>query len=253
MRVIDLTYFDSYSKKTKNVADLLATFLSTAKNQEITYKLNVSAVYSSNIEGNTMSINSFMNSITRDSNYLKKKNEVEEIKDLSAAYDYARHLELNQASFLEAHQILSKTFLIKDKRGVYRTEKMGVFDDSGLIYFALEADKVPAAMNSFFSDIDTLLERELNEEEVFYHASLIHLKFVHIHPFWDGNGRAARLLEKWFLAQKLGNELWKLPSEKYYKENLKKYYNHINLGNDFYNLDYSKCEPFLLMLPQTLR
>ncbi|WP_220392957.1 Fic family protein [Chitinophaga lutea] len=33
---------------------------------------------------------------------------------------------------------------------------------------------------------------------------MIHLVFVKIHPRADGNGRSARLLEKWFLAVKLG-------------------------------------------------
>jgi Fic family protein len=33
---------------------------------------------------------------------------------------------------------------------------------------------------------------------------LIHLRLAQIHPFRDGNGRAARLIEKWFVAEKLG-------------------------------------------------
>jgi Fic family protein len=52
----------------------------------------------------------------------------------------------------------------------------------------------------------------LSAEEVFYFASFIHLRFVHIHPFRDGNGRAARLIEKWFIAEKLGKQFWKLPN-----------------------------------------
>ncbi len=38
-------------------------------------------------------------------------------------------------------------------------------------------------------DIDSLSKIELNPFEVFYYASLIHLVFVKIHPFQDGNGR----------------------------------------------------------------
>jgi hypothetical protein len=39
--------------------------------------------------------------------------------------------------------------------------------------------------------------KEIEEIEVFYFASLIYLRFAHIHPFRNGNGRAARLLDKW--------------------------------------------------------
>jgi Fic family protein len=75
---------------------------------------------------------------------------------------------------------------------------------------------------------------------------------VHIHPFSDGNGRAARLLEKWFLAEKLGVKFWAISSEKYYKENQKDYYKNINLGVNFYELNYDKCIDFLEMLPKTI-
>ena len=56
----------------------------------------------------------------------------------------------------------------------------------------------------------------LSIQEVFYYATFIHLVFVKIHPWDDGNGRSARLLEKWFLAQKLGEKAWFLQSEKMY-------------------------------------
>jgi len=123
-----------------------------------------------------------------------------------------------------------------------------VFGQSGLVYLAVEAEHVAAVMKSFFDEISTLLAASLSLEEVFYFAALIHLRFVHIHPFADGNGRAARLLEKWFLAQKLGKLFWNLPSEKYYKDHQADYYNNINLGVNFYELDYNKCLPFLVML-----
>ena len=88
---------------------------------------------------------------------------------------------------------------------------------------------------------------------LFYHAALIHLVFVHIHPFQDGNGRAARLLEKWFLAAHLGEKAWQIPSEQFYKENRPEYYRNIKIGENFYFLDYDQCVPFLTMLPRALQ
>ena len=69
----------------------------------------------------------------------------------------------------------------------------------------------------------------------------------------DGNGRIARLLEKWFIAEKLGKKFWKIPSEEYYRNHQIEYYNAINLGVNFYELDYDKCMDFLRMLPNCLR
>ena len=108
-------------------------------------------------------------------------------------------------------------------------------------------------MKIFFEELSTLVNEKLTQEEVFYFASLTHLRFVHIHPFRDGNGRTARLLEKWFISEKLGKSFWEIPSEEYYKNNQQKYYNTINLGVNFYELNYDKCLPFLEMLPNCLK
>lgn len=130
---------------------------------------------------------------------------------------------------------------------------MGVFGKGGLIYLAIEPEYVTQTMRELFEDIEQLIQSELSVEEVFYYASFIHLKFVHIHPFADGNGRCARLLEKWFLSEKLGHDFWKLPAEEYYKEHRNVYYANINLGVNYYELDYTKCIPFLLMLSESLK
>jgi len=67
---------------------------------------------------------------------------------------------------------------------------------ANLVYFAIEAELVSLTMKDFFDQILDLLTKELSVEETFYFASLIHLRFAHIHPFRDGNGWATRLLEK---------------------------------------------------------
>ena len=183
----------------------------------------------------------------------KPKKELQEINNLIAAYEFAQSETLNEKNLLLAHKILSKTLVIPSLRGKYRNDKIGVFGESGLVYLAIEAEYVTSVMKDFFAEIVDLLSSELSVEETFYFASFIHLRFAHIHPFRDGNGRAARLLEKWFVAQKLGAIYWKLPTEKYYKEHQSGYYKNIDLGINFYELNYSKCLPFLLMLPNSLQ
>jgi Fic family protein len=90
--------------------------------------------------------------------------------------------------------------------------------------------------------------------EVFFFASFIHLVFVKIHPWNDGNGRSARLIEKWFVAQKMGEKAWFLQSEKMYYQQQQTYYSNIRLvGLEYKNLDYSHALPFLLMLPNALK
>jgi Fic family protein len=182
----------------------------------------------------------------------KPQKEIQEIENLITAYQFAQTNPLTEKNLLKSHQILAKTLVIKSKQGRYRNEKVGVFGSSGLVYLAIEAELVQSAMTDLFDDLNVLLKADLPKSKVFYYASLIHLKFAHIHPFRDGNGRAARLLEKWFLAEKLGKEFWKLSSEKLYKEHQAEYYTNINLGVNYYELDYRKCIPFLLMLPTSL-
>lgn len=244
-------YFSEYNEK-------LAFDLTTKvenydfENQTIdfTHRTIASAVYSSNIEGNSIDLNSYQNFKT----FSKKKpsKEIKEIEDLIIAYQFAQQNPINEKNILAVHRLLSPQFLIKSLRGKYRFDKVGVFDDNGLVYLAIEPENVPSEMRHFIENIHFLLQKELSVTEVFYYAAFIHLRFVHIHPFADGNGRTARILEKWFLTQKLGHILWKLPSEKYYKEHLSDYYKNINLGVNFYELNYDRSLPFLSMLPNSL-
>ena len=108
-------------------------------------------------------------------------------------------------------------------------------------------------MQKLYSDIDHLLKADLSIQEVFYYAAFIHLVFVKIHPWNDGNGRTARLLEKWFLSQKLGEKAWFLQSEKMYYQHHQAYYKNIRLvGLEYSELDYNQALSFLLMLPKSV-
>lgn len=253
MKITNTDYFPKYAEQIGDKLKLAVQDLDFKNGQlDLGYSTQTSAVYSANIEGNTIDLNSFMN-YKLSQEIARPTKELEEIENLIVAYQFAQENELNEENLLEAHRLFSTTLLIESKRGKYRAEKVGVFDARGLVYLAIEPEFVVERMKEFFQNVEMLLQKEMPLEKTFYFASLIHLVFAHIHPFADGNGRAARLLEKWFLAQKLGENYWKIPSEKYYKEHQGKYYENINLGVNYYEVDYAKCIPFLMMLPSSLK
>ena len=253
IKITETKYFEEYSKLIGHKIDELIQSHDFSENKiEFGYSIKSSAVYSSNIEGNTVDLNTYMNHKLAKRKF-KPSKEIEEIDDLVKAYEYAQQTPLSETTFLISHKICSKTLLIRSKRGKYREEKVGVFGESGLAYLAVEPQYVTEYMKMFFKGITELIDKKLSNEKVFYYASLIHLIFVHIHPFMDGNGRGARLLEKWFVSQKLGEQFWKLPTEKYYRDHKDDYYENINLGVNFYELDYDQCLPFLCMLPKCLK
>jgi Fic family protein len=193
------------------------------KQNDISFDFAVSSVYSSNIEGNSIDLNSFFNYDSK----VKITREKEEIDNLIKVYNFARTNNLSYENLLASHKILSKTFLEEFQQGKIRSNPVGVFGSSGLIYMAVEADKVEREVVDLLKEVEALLKAKLTTQEIFYYASFLHLRIAHIHPFADGNGRIARLIEKWFLAQKLGEIGWKIKSEQFYKENQKQYYTRL--------------------------
>jgi Fic family protein len=125
--------------------------------------------------------------------------------------------------------------------------------DGRIEYVAASPFELEAEMEKFYTDLTLLLKTEMSIEEVFFYASMIHLVFVKIHPWNDGNGRSARLIEKWFIEEKLGDKARFVQSEKMYYDHHQTYYSKIRLlGLEYSTLDYSKALPFLLMLPDAV-
>jgi Fic family protein len=213
---------------------------------------SVASVFSSKIEGENIELDSYIKhkgmGIAFEPDYTKK------IDDLYNAYIFAQNNTLSIENISKAHKLLSKNIVRKDYQGKFRTQNMYVASDDGRIeYVAASPFTLNAEMGKFYQDVDMLLEKELSYEEVFYYAAYIHLIFVKIHPWNDGNGRSGRLIEKWFIAQKLGEKAWFLQSEKNYYLNHQLYYQNLRKpGLEYETLDYSKALPFLLMLPNSL-
>lgn len=241
-------YFKKYQKKVFDLDKKLDIFKKKSAKLDFEFLKISSSLYSANIEWNSLDLNSFMNLDLNKKTSKDKK----EIDDLILAYEFAKSNELNEKNFLKSHKISTKTILNLSNRWNYRQEKVWVLWKEWLVYLAIEAEKVEKTMKDLFFDIKFLLEKKLTAEEIFFFASIIHLRFVHIHPFFDGNWRVARILEKWFLSEKLWDYIWALETEKYYLKNRWKYYQNINLWINYYELDYDKSLNFLLMLPKLL-
>jgi Fic family protein len=208
---------------------------------------SVSSVYSSKIEGEDIDFDSYFKH-----KFLKvkfKPDYTRKADDLYAAYDFIDNQKLNLKNVQKAHAILSSKLLPKSQQGLIRTNPMFVINsDDRIEYVAASSEIVKGELKKLFKDIDLLLKTDLNDFEIFYYAAQIHLVFVKIHPFQDGNGRTARLLEKWFLIEKIGDKATAIQLEKNYYTRINEYYSNIKrLGLEYEDLDYDKSLDFLLM------
>lgn len=254
-QILSRNYFEDF----KNSLDenFEANFLSTKSkpmdSDSFTFYNSVAVVFSSRIEGEKIELDDYLN-------YKLLKNTLEEDliekpDDLFKAYIFAQREKLKFDNFFKAHSLLSKTLLPQEQQGRMRFGQKVISSekDGKVTYEACQASDVPTEFRKLFEDIDYLLKKDLSLEESFYFASYIHLVFVKIHPFDDGNGRSARLLEKWFLARKLDIVVWSINSEKYYHDNLMEYYKNLEDVGFFYdNLDYGKANGFLRMLAKSI-
>ncbi|NCA86905.1 MAG: Fic family protein [Clostridia bacterium] len=254
-KIITAEYFQAWQRMldTDIDAGLKAIQTMELEPHSFTFYTSVSVMASSKIEGEQLEIDSYVKHKLLNIAYLPEL--TEKPNDLYNAYLFAKEKQLNRQNFITAHTLLAAHLLPEKQRGAVRTSEMLVTEHkTGRIqYTACPQSMVEKQLDLLWDEIDHLLKQKMTNAEVFYYAAFIHLVCVNIHPFGDGNGRSGRLLEKWFLAEKLGEPAWYIKSEKYYYKNVDGYYKNLaRLGMFYDELDYQKSLPFLLMLPQAL-
>ena len=153
--------------------------------------LKTELAYTSNaIEGNTLTRKETQLVIEENLTSSSKplKNYIEAVNHAKAFNKISELIEnnepINEKEVLDIHRIIL-TGLDDINAGFYRNCKVRISGSNSILPNPL---KVPELMADFYN----WLENSIEEEPLT--AIMVHLKFVSIHPFTDGNGRTARLL-----------------------------------------------------------
>jgi Fic family protein len=108
-------------------------------------------------------------------------------------YNLAKGKEITEANIKELHRLFY--YRIDEKQaGKYRKHKVII---TGTTFIPPAPELIPDLMKSFVNNIPAY-RKELHPVEF---AAIIHKELVIIHPFLDGNGRAARLIMNLALLQ----------------------------------------------------
>ena len=213
---------------------------------------SVAVVFSSRVERESIEFDSLIKHKMLGVRFLPSY--IHKIDDLYEAYRFAEQSPLNAETIKEAHTLLTKHILQKANRGKLRTgDRLAITAYGKIEYAACAPTRIKIELNKLYNDIELLLKTDLSFNETLFFAALIHLVFIKIQPFDDGNGLTARLIEKWFMAQKLGPKAWFVQSERYYHSQLDTYYANIRrLGSEYDALAYDEAMPFLKMTAEGL-
>jgi Fic family protein len=211
----------------------------------------LSTHYSTQIEGNELDVSEVEKlAHGHKGGFPGKERDEREVRNYFKALEYIETLfggekPVTEKQIMQIHSLV----LTGAKRGTPYREGQNVIRDSrsgGIVYMPPEAKDVPGLMEGLTIWINQQAKGQVLPAAIV--AALVHYQFATIHPYYDGNGRTARLLTT-LLLHKMGYGLKGIYSlEEYYAKNLMGYYEALNIG-DNHNYYMGRAEadvtPFL--------
>lgn len=191
--------------------------------------------YSTGIEGNRLTQEEVNGVINHNSHIPNKERDEIEVRNYYRALDEVERLATYPTILEEDIQRLhGLTYEGKSKPTPYRDGQNVIRDgDSGnIVYLPPEAKDVPLLMQQLVQWVnDQIIHQRVPIPII---AAIAHYQFATIHPYFDGNGRTARLLTTTLLHQN-GYGLKGIYSlDEYYAQHLSQYYNALTVGHHNY-------------------
>ena len=129
----------------------------------------------------------------------------------------------------------------------YRHDSVYVMSDK-IEHSGISSAKLPEYMGDFVSFANS--DDKINE---LVKATMLHFYIAYIHPYFDGNGRMARLIHMWYLIQKGYETTLFIPFSNYIEKSRKKYYNAYTLVEENSKLSgVLDITPFLLYFTENV-
>jgi len=192
----------------------------------------MSTHYSTQIEGNRLTQEEVAE-VAQGGTFPNRNRDEREVKNYLFAISYLDEILSDSPSKVTAEMIQKLLGCVMDgkaKPTEYR-DGQNVIRESvsgGIIYMPPEAKDVPVLMEEMVRWINTQIEAAELPAPII--AGVAHYQFATIHPYYDGNGRTARLLTNLVLHLS-GYGLKGIYSlEEYYAKNLQGYYDAISAG-----------------------
>lgn len=208
--------------------------LSPASEAELRRKARIKSThYSTYIEGNRLTLEETEDVIVkRKVSFHGRERDVKEVQSYWAALLKveelsARKTELSENLIKKLHAVVMKGKCGKPSE--YRSGQNVIKDSKtgAIVYLPPEAKDVPLLMKEMIRWGVKATKEKIPPPLV---AAFVHYQFVTIHPYYDGNGRTARLLAT-FILQRDGyglNGFFSL--EEHHAYQLEEYYRTLNVG-----------------------
>ena len=131
------------------------------------------------------------------------------------------------------HKILMKGLVEPEKLGISRPGEIYIVDDLGdegdfVRYKGPDPKDVQRLLKELAEWYDFATDDDLHP---ILKAGILHLQFIMIHPFADGNGRMARLLTQWSLYRDGWDFREIIVLEEFYNKNRQQYYDAERFGS----------------------